>query len=1182
MAHFPITRWVQHPYYETSRVHKHYRPTPVDVPPFSAEAVPFRWMRREDAALLADSFDIGFHDEAEEAARQVMGFESAWVQDRDNQSNLLDAFFSAVEPERSLAFFYAKEVPHTERRGRVLVGVGRVTGCGHGIEYEYEPEAERPTRSMIWERVVSHSIRPSNYEGGFLLPYHAALERAAEDPDFNPEDVVVFAPDEAFEQFSYASEHLTHDQAIASLLAMVEGLQRAGAELGDNFDEQIRWAQARLGELWKLRGPFPGLGSALAALGVDHPDLLAYRITESLPAAQDPWPAVQAALDNPASIGPEWVRRVGRTIARKLADLPAERRALLHLIARLDVSSKQAERMFVREARSEAGIDVDDADLLRNPYLLYEADRASVSPISVSAVDRGLFPWSVNPSLALPEPSAMSEPQDPRRVRALSVAVLEEAATRGHTVMPQDDLVHTVREMAVTPPCPIDGDLLSIIGDDLEPVVQRAQLDNSAPGFQLDRLRRTRDKIRSEVLRRSRATKRHKVEADWSDLLDEQLKKFQQDGALPADQVENRAREEKVAALKELAAARFSVLVGPAGTGKTTLLAALCTHLAGRSAGVTLLAPTGKARVQLERGLRGIPGVQAQTIAQFLVRQSRFNPHTGLYGRSSEPPKLVGGTLVIDEASMVTEEQLDAVLDNVSQMERIILVGDPRQLPPIGPGRPFVDIVEQLKSGADGRWPRVGPSYAELMIQMRQREGTSRQQYRHDLALGQWFGGGSPSPLAEEAWGELLSGLESDTVRFEQWDSPTDVFDRIRHLLTQEITAIKDTDDQAGFGESLGGVISGNYVYFNSSYRDREGAGKACENWQILSPIHATGAGVAEINRSIHRHFRADLITSAREVPRFGRKVPKPMGSEGIVYGDKVMNNRNHTHDDVWPDESLQENERVSASRFVANGEIGMVVGQFKKRGQNFKPTKLQVEFSTQPGFRYGFSGKWLPRDGESILELAYAITIHKSQGSEFGTTFVVIPSPSALLSRELLYTALTRQTEQVVVLHQGPLEELLAYGSDGHSETARRLTNLFRDPRPQDVGEGRFLEAHLIHRTTNGTLVRSKSEVIVANELSAAGIEFAYEKRFRGHDGTFRYPDFTIEDVATGETLIWEHLGMLSDPRYAQAWERKKQWYADSGVTEAGGENGILIISQDDSNGGIDAATVQALVRAI
>ena len=72
------------------------------------------------------------------------------------------------------------------------------------------------------------------------------------------------------------------------------------------------------------------------------------------------------------------------------------------------------------------------------------------------------------------------------------------------------------------------------------------------------------------------------------------------------------------------------------------------------------------------------------------------------------------------------------------------------------------------------------------------------------------------------------------------------------------------------------------------------------------------------------------------------------------------------------------------------------------------------------------------------------------------------------------------------------------------------------------------------------------------------------------------------IESAATGETLIWEHLGMLSDPRYAQAWERKREWYANSGVEEGGGERATLIVTEDDGNGGIDSAAVQAKVREI
>ena len=1178
MANFPITRLARHPYAERSDVHGHYRPTPVELPPYTAGAVPFRWMLREEAVEIADSLGLVFHDEAEDEARALMGFRTAWIQDIGNQTRMLDGFFSAIEPERSLAFFYAKEAPHTEQSGRVLIGVGWVTGYEQAIEYDYEPGKDRPTRSLIWERTVHHSIRPGRTAGGFLLPYHEALERAANDPSFNPEDVVVFAPDEAFDQFSYASEHVTHDQAIASLLAIIEGLQRARDSLDADYDKEIRWTQERLGELWKLRGAFPGLGSALAALGVDHANLLAFQITDGLSERDDPWPAVQAALDDPASIGPEWEGRIGPTIARKLARLPDERRALLHLLARFDLSREQATRFYVAEERAKVGISVDDSALLQNPYLIYEEDRISPDPIPVTVIDRGSYPRSGVPSnLSIPEPAAMVEPQDSRRVRALMVSVLESSAEVGHTLLPQDELVTAVREMPIDPPCPIDGDLLSVISDDLEPAIRPADMFDGSPGYQLDRLVAARVQISTEVKKRRRTKKRHTVNADWGAVLDDLL-----GDPDPADESEARAREEKAAALAELAAARFAVLVGPAGTGKTTLLAALCRHPAIQDERVTLLAPTGKARVQLERGL-GDAGVRAQTVAQFLVRSGRYDPRTARYCRSTDPPVAIGGTVIIDEASMITEEQLDAVLDSVRQIERLILVGDPRQLPPIGAGRPFVDIVEFLKGGVERDFPRVGPSYAELTIPRRQRPGAHQEEFRHDLALAQWFGSEAPSALAEEAWGEVLTGTPSETLRFEQWDSPTAVFEQLQNLLVEEVDEICDIDDQTGFGQSLGGVVHGAYVWFNSSRPDAEGAGAACEKWQVLSPIHASGAGVSELNRSIHRHFRADLIEWARETPSYRRQVPKPMGPEGIVYGDKVINNRNHRHNDVYPEEFPAESPFSDPAEFVANGEIGMVVGQFRPSGKKFKVRKLEVEFSTQLGVKYGFGRGYLPVDGsDPFLELAYAISVHKSQGSEFATTFLVIPNPCRLLSRELLYTALTRQTNRVVVLHEGSLAELLSFSTADNSETARRYTNLLRNPLPQDVGAGRFLDANLIHRTSNGTLVRSKSEVIIANELSAAGVEFVYEKQFEGHDGSLRLPDFTIEDAATGETYIWEHLGMLSNPDYARAWERKRAWYAASGVEEGGGAAATLIVTTDDERGGIDSAEVQAKVREI
>lgn len=243
MADFAVTRKVRHPYQATSDVHRHFRPTPFRIPPYTAAVTPYRWMLLNEAGEIAAEYDVPFDDEAEDRVRELMGFNSAWVQDVRNQSALLDTFISAVEPERSLAFFYAKEVPHIEPTGRVLIGVGWVRRYDDVVEYDYEPGADRPTRSVLWERTVHHSIRPGTAAGGFLLPYHAALERTAEDPSFDPASVVVFAPDEAHTQFSYASEHVSHDQAIASLLAIIEGLQRAQDALGTNFAAEIRWAQ---------------------------------------------------------------------------------------------------------------------------------------------------------------------------------------------------------------------------------------------------------------------------------------------------------------------------------------------------------------------------------------------------------------------------------------------------------------------------------------------------------------------------------------------------------------------------------------------------------------------------------------------------------------------------------------------------------------------------------------------------------------------------------------------------------------------------------------------------------------------------------------------------------------------------------------------------------------------------
>ena len=110
---------------------------------------------------------------------------------------------------------------------------------------------------------------------------------------------------------------------------------------------------------------------------------------------------------------------------------------------------------------------------------------------------------------------------------------------------------------------------------------------------------------------------------------------------------------------------------------------------------------------------------------------------------------------------------------------------------------------------------------------------------------------------------------------------------------------------------------------------------------------------------------------------------------------------------------------------YVANGEIGIVTGPFRKKGSKISLDQLKVTLSSQPGFEYTYWAGDLDEDGK-LLELAYALTVHKAQGSEFDKVFVVLPNPCRILSRELLYTALTCQNSRLVLFCQGEPHKLL------------------------------------------------------------------------------------------------------------------------------------------------------------
>lgn len=1166
MSPFEYTRNITHPYVSFSSAHQHFAPTRFRYPAFSAACTPFQWTRKRSAEHIADEKGIGLNLELEDEATRLMdGFDSIWLQDKENHLAMLDTFFDAVEPEKSLCFFYAKRTPLSDDPRRVIVGVGRVTHVGPAVEYSYRAGGE--LRSMIWERSVQHSIR-DGFEDGFLLPYHQVLDLAPQNPDLDTSGFVAFAPEGSWEEYSYGSEHVSHDTAISSLLACADALKAAQGVVEGDWETPLSWIDARLNELWQMRGPYPSLGAALRAFGLEHGNFIAYDIASEMEDNEDPWSYVEQAFEDPGLLEMDLGKYIGQTMREKWKVLPEKRRTLLKLISRFDLTAEQATRFYQKTERKKAGIVTEHADLIANPYLLYELDRSSLDAIAFGTIDRGVFPDAVvRQTHPLPEPSSLKDnSMDGRRVRALMVSVLEQASLEGSTLLSQDTVVQIIRDMPLQPPCPVDEDLMPVVEQMFSPMIESVEMAEGQPAYQLSRLSEMGRIIRHTVEQRI-SWRRHEVEADWQDLLDDKL----EDPAPEDAEAERLAREEKVEALKELAASQVSVLIGPAGTGKTTLLSVLCEHEKVAQGGITLLAPTGKARVQLTQNT----GLPAQTIAQFLLPSKRYHPQIGTYQLSGQDPVQVGRTIVIDEASMLTEEQLAAVLDAVTGVARLILVGDPRQLPPIGSGRPFVDIVARLQpEDIEGQFPRVGRGYAELTVRRRQ-VGTARD----DLLLAEWFSGQNPGAGADEIWNRVGSGTQSETLRFVSWQHGDELHEQLLNVLTEEL-GLDGLRDVAGFEQSIGGRPPNDkgHIYFNAGWYGKQGAAAKVENWQILSPVRGQPHGVWDINRIVQQRFRETTLEWANSKSRL---IPKPMGPENIVYGDKVINtsNKRYYEGQVWP--------KQGSLYYAANGEIGSVVGQFKSANMRKLPKILKVEFSSQQGYTYDFYSSDFKEDANVRLELAYAITVHKAQGSEFDLTLLILPSHT-ILGKELLYTALTRQRNKVVILHQGDIGELRRHAAPGRSDIASRLTNLFSAPSLVDVG-GTFLEQNLIHRTQRGEAVRSKSEVIIANLLyneiyrNGRG-DYAYEKPLISGDSV-RYPDFTVDDSASGTRFYWEHLGMMHNPEYRARWDRKLEWYREQGIrphTEGGGPEGTLVITRDDEKGGINSAELERLVGEV
>ncbi|MBK8136690.1 MAG: AAA family ATPase [Chloroflexi bacterium] len=379
---------------------------------------------------------------------------------------------------------------------------------------------------------------------------------------------------------------------------------------------KIRFNQ--MADVWRDRGAFPGLGSALEALGVRLGTALSYDlITHNiLNSSEDPWPLVDAMLRGEKKPPEPEIHQPSLNAARKTwLELNNDRRALIKLLSRFDMLPEQARRWFDPQKRREAcDTYASDEEILANPYQIAELDLGQVGkpPVAVSTIDRGLLPDStIAAKYPVPEPSRVSAHLDPRRVRSVFVHVLRNAAEAGDALLSEQELLSRIPQVHLPHPCEVTSDwiagnqaaLAHIV--DCFPIQQNESRAVSV--LQLTALKKREDGLRSILLSRAKREVMSSGE-DWVSLLRQTLLVQPHPAAL----------EEQALALERITTRRLSVLTGRAGTGKTSTLGALLRSPTINRGGVLLLAPTGKARVRLNRA---VGQDVALTIAQFLYRQ---------------------------------------------------------------------------------------------------------------------------------------------------------------------------------------------------------------------------------------------------------------------------------------------------------------------------------------------------------------------------------------------------------------------------------------------------------------------------------------------------------------------------------------------------------------------------------
>lgn len=1033
-----------------------------------------------------------------------------------------ESYLNEIIPRQSIAFFYANydNPVNGDDYKYLLLGAGLVETVSFPLDYPFSEGLLKEVRSkkgmrnfptQSWQFKVK--LIP---ETVFFLPYHEYIEWIEKDGSINPEEkwkkleeitVSIDDPD-LIPHFKYVSMHLPNDKAIYLLYLIKKAINKIKKhgivpyEKIKNIEDKV---ENLLNIAWSNRTEFSGLRNLLFVLVKnqleleDHPENFEEFID---------WISTNYGFE-------KFVRELENI---KEEDCPEKYRGSLKLLkqekdkikflSRFDFTRKQFENIL--DLIDEKGFET----IKKNPYLLFECYNYDfVDNWNSDDTDYGISLYQIDIAL-IPDPHYTNREQlyvvfSPERIRAVITDILRRSANlEGNSCLDREEILRRIKEyplyyiqseFKVTLQTLSEYEKSSLFKEKF--VIKTDFMENKVI-YQLKELRKIEEAI--ETFIEKCLAKKYNVEKELLERFLEGEEKFFKE----INKTEYANLEERRRVYQSALANGLFILTGKAGSGKTIAVTNLIKKFIEQNKLVFVFTPTGKANLVIRKRLGKMAEnskIRLSTIHRFLYgslfefidmakeKQEIFEMRdlidqilTGKWELFDEFRKIAKKwmfnnpkVLIIDEASMVDEVLLATLfsLINPETLEHLILVGDEKQLPPIGVGRPLVDIIYNLKrKGLEDRIVRL--------------ESNLRFPPSSKLALLSETFESDEMPLPSQIDEILSSSDESLEVRY---------FSKLEELMghISEILC------------SIGGV-KGESVFEKFVEIFESGGSLSLDKVQIIAPRRIGSYGTLQIN---------SRVAGENNVFLPGTKL---ICEENIYFEVEVNKGKN----------------RILG---LANGSIGYIerkkgyihFDEFEELKRNYGKNVYKL-INKVRGDIYFNTGT------ERKIDLGYAITIHKAQGSDFDYVILVIPEINPFITKELIYTGLTRAKEKMFILAHSslrdnlPLELIKIWRN---SEVDQRKTMLFEfkeKPRPYILEkDGEVLE------------LRSKIEYIIAKTLCDLGIEFEYEP-----EELMSYhilPDFKI--TVQGITYYWEHLGNMDNLAYRERWFRKFEIYKELGL---------------------------------